>query len=708
MATFFEIAQDLGITPDWMMQSFECRCEMGFSFYLPGQSQCRQQLFWTDEVYRLYGMSPEQPLTLDTILSRVYPDDRILYLSLFSDMESEEPTRLIYRCISGDGIRWLEYRGWFYRQNGTPFAAGIVRDITWISRQDDRLRLESESFATITRYLAEAADVRDMESVLSCIQKTVSTQVNLLFITLILPASGKLTHVLPKNCPYQEIFLFQKDEEYLADRVFKSGCVSSCAVEDYPNRTSAQLMKKAGGTQIVCFPVKNRKKVIAVLSAVLIQSEPLSEEQNIFFRNLCSYLSSQLHNQFLYRQLEKELSDQKSLESDMNTLFYKSRDFIAILSINGQFIRVNHMVSHALGYSPEELSGRSVLDFLHPDDINYMKYIRSTVRKENVVRGVRSRFITRDGGIVFVENSLHYVQSPEMLIVIGRQVEEQKSLEEQNVELEIAASLEELKNEFFSNFSHEFKTPLNVILSSLDLVKVKMCRENETQYHREYERFFNYAYQNCYRLLRLTTNLLDATRVDSGALVPRFIPCDLGELGAEIAEAAQPYLISRKISVFFSREWQGASRLACDVGQMDRILLNLISNAAKSMPDGGSIQIILRGGSEFLSLSVMDTGTGIDPKTIPYIFEKFCIEKNGLVRASDGSGIGLFLVKAMTEMHRGTVTVESKPGKGSCFTVSIPKNLTPAEGTDTADEWELAANRESRQSRISLELSDLD
>jgi PAS domain S-box-containing protein len=247
---------------------------------------------------------------------------------------------------------------------------------------------------------------------------------------------------------------------------------------------------------------------------------------------------------------------------------------------------------------------------------------------------------------------------------IATSIADARSHEEERKRSEALAELDRAKTVFFSNISHEFRTPLALILGPLEetLSRGKLLPEDSAQ--------LNMVHRNGLRLLKLVNTLLDFSRIEAGRIQVAYEPTDLASFTLDLA------------SVFRSAIERAGMRLNVDCPPLsepvyvdrdmwEKIVLNLLSNAFKYTLHG-EIAVALKPAGERVELSVRDTGTGIASAELPHIFERFYRVQNSRARTNEGSGIGLALAQELAKIHGGSITVDSTPGAGSKFTVSIP------------------------------------
>jgi len=232
------------------------------------------------------------------------------------------------------------------------------------------------------------------------------------------------------------------------------------------------------------------------------------------------------------------------------------------------------------------------------------------------------------------------------------------------------------KIEFFSNISHELKTPLSVILGAIQLIESKYSSTFSCQ--PGLYKQFRIIRQNCYKMLRLTNNILELSRIDTGHSKLNLENCNIVYLVDEIVQSVVPFAEQKGLSIEFDTEEEEIIA-AIDIDKIERIVLNLLSNAIKYTKKGDKIKIYVSRKKNCFTFSVKDNGPGIPQNMHEEIFKRFRQLSSPLTRMNEGSGIGLSLVKTYAEMHGGKVTLISKVGEGSEFIVEIPLKLCNAE-----------------------------
>jgi len=228
-----------------------------------------------------------------------------------------------------------------------------------------------------------------------------------------------------------------------------------------------------------------------------------------------------------------------------------------------------------------------------------------------------------------------------------------------------------LQGEFLANVSHELKTPLNVISTTVQLFNLYYSKGCLYEKKDSVIKYIESMQQNCNRLSKLINNIVDLSKIDAGFFELNLSNNNIVEIVEEIVTSVTNFVERKDLNIIFDTDIE-EKIIACDPEKIERILLNLISNAIKFSNKGGEIFIELKDKNEFIELSVKDSGIGIENKYFDLIFDRFKQVDRSLSRSNEGTGIGLSLVKSIVELHGGSISVESEVGKGSKFTVKLP------------------------------------
>ena len=256
-----------------------------------------------------------------------------------------------------------------------------------------------------------------------------------------------------------------------------------------------------------------------------------------------------------------------------------------------------------------------------------------------------------------------------------------------------------LKLDFFVNISHELRTPVNLISSTIQLIKLNLknlSKEDENII----SKYIDIMESNSMRLIRLINNLIDSTKIDSGFVKFTPINADIIKFVEDVCDSVVDYVDFNKMNLIFDTDREEEIVLF-DPDIIERILLNLLSNAVKFNKVDGTIYVNLHTKEDEIRITVRDEGIGIPKEKLSSIFKRFeqIQTKNKIEK--QGSGIGLYLVKSLVTLHGGNIKVESKVNEGSNFIITIPKKILKNGEELVIDEKE-KANR-----KASIEFSDI-
>ncbi|WFA10082.1 ATP-binding protein [Tissierella sp. Yu-01] len=272
---------------------------------------------------------------------------------------------------------------------------------------------------------------------------------------------------------------------------------------------------------------------------------------------------------------------------------------------------------------------------------------------------------------------------------------------EEEKEKELLTQNLKMQEDMLINTSHELKTPLNVIYSSVQLLDFFLENNLLLDNISRFKQINNTIKQNCYRLTKLINNIIDYSRIESGDFKLNLINDNIVKVLKEIVESIEEYAFTKGLKINFVSNID-KKVIAFDPFMLERIILNLISNSIKFTSKGGKIDITLIDNDNYIEISVIDTGIGIDENYLEVIFDKFRQVDSSLTRSAEGFGIGLPLVKSLVELHKGKITVESTLGKGSTFKVELP-SVTVENPIDTHPS--IVATK--RVDNINYEFSDI-
>lgn len=386
-------------------------------------------------------------------------------------------------------------------------------------------------------------------------------------------------------------------------------------------------------------------------------------------------------------------------------LFENSLNSI-IVHTNGEVIYANASATKLLGLKGENFYNHYLSEV--SKDIK-KKYSRISHNKLVKITSEES-ILNCDGEFIPVINTssfFTYKGKPSVLTFL-RDITSEKKVEslQEDIEknLKLLNESREFNNlimNFFTNMSHELKTPVNVIYSAVQTVNIYFGNYNLENIEK-CKLYFKTMKQNCLRLIRIINNFLDVTKLnsDSGFIRIKKRNGNIVNIIEEITQSVASYVNDKDITLIFDTNVE-EKIMGFDHDMMERIMLNLISNALKYSHSKGNIYVEFIDKQTSVNVKVRDEGDGIPKDKLNFIFERFGKVDNTLSRKCEGTGIGLYLVKSFVEMHGGKISVSSVEGQGSEFIIELPVELIKNE--EEEDKILFKTNIE----KIQIEFSDI-
>ena len=410
----------------------------------------------------------------------------------------------------------------------------------------------------------------------------------------------------------------------------------------------------------------------------------------------------------------RDVTDQAQVEDDAHDAyrrlkFHVESSPLAVIEWDSDF-RVSRWSESAVrlfGWSAEEVIGKHVNEwqFVFADDVDAVELVTNRQRQGVEVHGLlRNRNYTREGAVLFCEwyNSVLHDASGNLVSVLSlvldvtakKLAEEERSallLRERDARRQ-AEEADRLKDEFLATLSHELRTPLTSILGW-----ASMIRSGEVE-GANANRAMETIERNARSQARLIDDLLDVSRIITGNLRLDLHPLHVGPIVEAALDALRPTAAAKGIDLVTDIV-PGDCLVRGDTNRLRQIIWNLISNAIKFTPRGGSVKIKLERGQASAQLTVVDSGEGISTEFLPFVFDRFRQAEGSISRKQGGLGLGLAVVRHLAELHGGNVSAASEGiGKGSTFTVDLPlavERRDPAR----AEERRLEVERRKSQRR---------
>lgn len=418
---------------------------------------------------------------------------------------------------------------------------------------------------------------------------------------------------------------------------------------------------------------------------------------------------------------ERKIVEEALLESEsrLRTLINNTSDCITFKDEMGRYVEINAAAQQLLGLQKIDYKNKTILELYKIAGGNKKTFFKIE-GMDNIVKNEKremrfNEILVNEFG---EENYYDIINSPvfnkqgepKAMIVIARNITERekaKALKKECIEsakrLEEIMEYDKMRTEFIANISHELRTPLNVILSSNQMCDFLVNAQTQSKPVEGIKKYIGMTKQNCYRLLRLTNNLIDITKIDSGYLNSQFVKGDIVNFIEGVTMSVVTFAESKGITIIFDTQIE-EKNISFDSDKIERIMLNLLSNAIKFTPPNGLVYVNIYDYFDKISISVKDTGVGIPEEKMPDVFKRFVQLDKSFSRANEGSGIGLALVKSLVDMHKGSISLNSEIGKGSEFIVTIPAYL---DETKVEEKKLIKCSAEEKIERVKIEFSDI-
>ncbi|WP_180270811.1 sensor histidine kinase [Sporanaerobium hydrogeniformans] len=243
----------------------------------------------------------------------------------------------------------------------------------------------------------------------------------------------------------------------------------------------------------------------------------------------------------------------------------------------------------------------------------------------------------------------------------------------------------QLKSTFFTDLSHELKTPINVIYSNIQLFE--KCILQDSNGVMEADKYLKSMQKNCYRLIKLVNNIIDVNKIESGYMTVEAKNYNIIPFVEDMVMSINAFAMQKQINILFDTEIEELI-IACDMDKIEKIIFNLLSNAIKYTPNGGEILVYISYDMDYLYITVQDTGEGIPEALHEVIFNRFTQNWGELHQKYNSSGIGLELVKSLVGLHKGNIWIDKSYKEGCKITFSLPitsiDNMEPILTKNTA------------------------
>jgi PAS domain S-box-containing protein len=553
-------------------------------------------------------------------------------------------------------------------------------DVTEQIRSEQALIFFSEFKSLITSISTEFINL-PVDDIDSAIEQTLArigpfVDVDRAFVTLI---SGAPTQVATRYYwanegvePLifsQSLTEFEQTFPWLNARLrwFESVVVSR--VDDMPPEAAREqeTIRSAGIKSVLIVPMIHNNTLIGYMGYDCVRAEKIWSDDMVSLLRIVGEIFA--------HALERKRTEAalRASEEMFRSLSENSPVGISMVDDNFRFIYVNDQYCRILGYSPEEIIGQDFRMVVPEDNRAALEdNYRKRQQGEFVPARYETRLLHKDGSVVWCEASAKALRDSEgrmrtMGLIVD--ISDRKQAEARRLELVLEREKVELLRQFIANMTHDLKTPLSVIETSLYLLR----RNSDPS--RAAEKL-NIIQEQTRILSEFIQNLLTISRLD---YIPQldFKPVQVDALLDTTLRQMRSRLESKNLRTQIKRHGHVPPVLGAE-DELSRAFGNLLENAINYTPEGGAVTCELDQRDPYLVVTVTDTGIGIDRDDLPHIFERFYRAEEARSTLSTGSGLGLAIVKKVVDLHQGQIEIDSTPGQGTTFRVLLPVAPTAA------------------------------
>ena len=419
-----------------------------------------------------------------------------------------------------------------------------------------------------------------------------------------------------------------------------------------------------------------------------------------FYCNLVNLISRM---SFAHIKLARATEALRKSESRFRSIFENAPVGIALVDLDFRLQASNRAYHGMLGRDESEIQTLSLKDFTHPDDLEENIRLQTSLGHGEIDKYcLEKRFVHKNGEVRWGHLTACLIRdsdgNPFGFLGHVLDITDRKQAEKEMIKAKVAAEdANRAKSEFLANMSHEIRTPMNGILGMLHLLQTTSQSSEQKEYTLT-------AIQSSRRLTRLLSDILDLSRVEANRLSIQSHPLDLTEVIRQTCELFKPMTHQKQVKLHCHVDARIPRCLNGDAVRIQQVLTNLIGNAFKFTEEGHiTVQAYsLAYSNESMCrvlFSVTDTGIGIPDEKVDQLFKPFTQASKGYRREYQGAGLGLSICKRLVELMAGNIAMESEPGKGTTFYMSIPFSVDepiPTPGTSTS------VQNESKSLRILL------
>ena len=416
--------------------------------------------------------------------------------------------------------------------------------------------------------------------------------------------------------------------------------------------------------------VQNGRMMLLVIYRIFLMQLMVSHSSN-FVKKICKYRTITFYTSMLISIILVNMNNQITINREMSSNFTLLFNLVGLLS----YIIVIKLAIMAY----------KMRDFFLTAYVLQLGILSIRFFSENIFKflQIEKYYEQINAVLFFLAYSLMLVAVfVEIKRILISNIELNTDVKNMSHDFNQIKETEKLRSNFMANLSHEFRTPINILFSCIQLLKEKKSVGNE-ELLESYFKFEPVIEQNCYRMIRLVNNFIDINKIKGGFMNLNLKNHNIVELVENITMSVVPYTDNKNIQLIFDTSEEEII-IQCDSDSIERIMLNLLSNSIKFLNENGHILVNISVDDEYVIISVIDDGPGINEDIRKNIFEIFVQEDKTLSRSNEGSGIGLSLVQSLVDLHGGMVYISDNTcfESGTEIIVKLPNKKSEDDESD--------------------------
>jgi PAS domain S-box-containing protein len=611
----------------------------------------------------------------------VHPDDyerctnRLQEMVIKKDRMPDFPLRILTRTGK---IRHIEQNGViFWDEHGKAKSfLGLAHDVTEHKKQEEMIRERNEKLAALYEVARAANESLDLDAILEIVIDIVPplTDSDAICIYTFDEAEQVLSYRAHRGFP--EEFIRETDRMKLGEGLHgyvgqRRASLVMDNVHDHPILARHWQTNLLGIDSVIIVPLVARDKLLGTLTVARNPGKPYDSEDLDLVTALANQIAVAMENANLYAQILQR-------EAHLQSILETSRDAIGVISEEGRFVYRNSAASSLFGYSEDvEAHEYSAADFFAPESYPVLQGVQERLSRGRQIEEIVEFKGKREDGTMFEAEARigHFFDNGKRYdVAVTRDVTERKRMEFQLQQSNKLAAIGELA----SGVAHEINNPIATIDVQTGLMREIVGEEREKLHRAFLERLENYLHiveDQMGRCQSVTSNLLSFSRRPEG----RPKPSDVNVLLKKTVELVVS-LTDKKPEVRMVLD-ERCPLFRCDPNQLEQVFVNLLNNALKAVDSDGVITIVTRLDENGNScIEFRDTGPGIPPEIKDRIFDPFFTTRS----TGEGTGLGLSISYYILNQMNGKLDVDSQPGQGAVFTITLPGQAGAMESADHA------------------------